>query len=179
MKLRQTTMPDRAGLLLGFVLCFPSWAVASADDIAEMKRAIEALRAENRVLAARVVTLEAKKATLEQTQSKEGAETPPENRERERLERRVKELEMAKVAQEDAVRSIIKSSVSTLGSKINESVAMGGAFEMIMGRSKDFSGVSKSSIGLNTAEFDFEIQVNDWTMGSIVLDRITVRSIVF
>ena len=163
-------------LLLSLAVCYPSWvAAASKDDMAEMKRAIESLQAENRALAKRVVTLEAEKAVPEQTQRTQRIE----NRDQEWLERRVKELEMAKVAQEDAVRSIVKSTFSTLGSKINETVAFGGAFEMIAGRSKDFSGASKSSIGLNTAEFDFEIQVNDWTLGSLVFEYIDGANAVF
>ena len=162
--------------LLSLAICYPSWvAAASKDDMAEMKRAIESLQAENRALAKRVVTLEAEKAVPEQAQRTQRIE----NRDQEWLERRVKELEMAKVAQEDAVRSIVKSTFATLGSKINETVAFGGAFEMIAGRSKDFSGVSKSSIGLNTAEFDFEIQVNDWTLGSLVFEYIDGANAVF
>ena len=183
MKLRQTNTPARADLLLCLALCFPSCAAAaSADDIAEMKRAIEALHAENRALAARVVTLEAEKNRSEHAQEKAATETLPsgvENREHARLEQRVKELELAKPAQEEAVRSIIKSSVSTLGSKINESVALGGVIEMIAGRSKDFSGVSKRSIALNTAQFDFEIHVNDWTLGSLVIEYVDGANAIF
>ena len=178
----QMTARARTSLLSCLLLCFPLWAVAaSPDDITEMKRAIEALRAENRELVKRIATIEAERA--EQAQGRDGVSKPPikpmDNSEQEKLERRIKELEMAIVAQEDAVRSIIKSSVSTLGSKINESVALGGAFEMIVGRSKNFSGVSKSSLGLNTAEFDFEIQVNDWSMANVVLEYVDGTSATF
>ena len=176
MSMRQATLRARTIIWLHLALCFPSWAeAAGADDIAEMKRAIEALQVENRALAARVVTLEAEKNRPEQAHGKEATEILPirvENREHARLEQRVKELELAKPAQEDAVRSIIRSSVSSLGSKINESVSLGGALEMIAGRSKDFSGVSKRSIALSTAELDFEIQANDWTLGTLVIEYV-------
>ncbi len=176
-----TLLKHRGWLLLCLALAYPVCAAAaSKNELTEMKRAIEALQAENRALAKRVVTLEAEKAAPDTTQTAYGsASQRAENRDQAYLERRVKELEMAKIAQEDAVRSIIKSSVSTLGSKINEAVSMGGALEMIAGRSKDFNGVSKSSIGLNTAEFDFEIQANDWTTGSIVLEYVDGTNAVF
>lgn len=164
-------------LLLHLAASCAAWAEAdSKHDIADMKHVIESLQAEIRALTQRMVDLEAEKAKAD---SAKDAAAPAENRDQAWLERRVKELEMAKVAQEDAVRAIIKSSVSTLGSKINESVALGGAFEMIAGRSKDFSDASKSSIGLNTAEFDFEIQANDWTLGNIVLEYTDGASAVF
>lgn len=92
--------------------------------------------------------------------------------EQERLEQRVKELEVSKTAQEDATREIIRESVSTLGSKINESVALGGTIEVLAGKSEDFSGESTSEIKLNTAELDLEVQVNEWTLGSMVIEYI-------
>jgi hypothetical protein len=42
------------------------------------------------------------------------------------LEERVRELEIAKTAQEDATRSIIRSALSKTGPKINEYVSLGG-----------------------------------------------------
>jgi hypothetical protein len=53
------------------------------------------------------------------------ARSSPTTQEQERLERRVKELEISKAAQEDATRSIIGDALSTLGSKINEYVVLG------------------------------------------------------
>ena len=91
-------------------------------------------------------------------------------REQERLEQRVKELETAKTTQEDVTRSIIRESVSTLGAKINEQVTLGGALEVLTGWGEDFSGESESVLRLDTAELDLEIQPNDWTLGSIILE---------
>ena len=54
-------------------------------------------------------------------------------REHERLRRRLEELETTTVAHEDATRTIIRQSLSTLGSKVNEFVTLGGTFEMTTG----------------------------------------------
>ena len=121
-------------------------------------------------------------ATPRPAQKKEEAETQRtgvESRERDRLEQRVKELEIAKTAQEDAVRSIIRSSISKLGSKINGSVALGGALQMTAGRSKDFSGVSNSKVELSTFELDLEIQANDWTTASVVVEYVNGTDAIF
>ena len=138
------------GLLFCLALTYPACVAAASDnEILQLKREIEALQVEF-------------------------VKSRTEKRDQGYLERRVKELEIANIAQEDAVRAIIKSSVSTLGSKINEFVTLGGALDMLVGRSKDFSGVDKTSIGLNTAEFDFEIKANDWALGKIVLEYVEV-----
>jgi hypothetical protein len=190
--------------------CFSCWAAAaSVDEIAEMKRAIEALQAQNRALAKRVETLEAEKsaresvAQHERAQKKQGeansqskrveggkgepverpaeelqtATSPPiterslpNAQEQERLEQRVKELEISKAAQEDATRSIIRDALSTLGSKINEYVSLGGNLEIVSGWSDDFTGQSQDTIFLNTAELDFEIRANEWTVGNLVIE---------
>ena len=121
-------------------------------------------------------------AQSERAQKKEEVATQPvqvDSKERDRLEQRVKELEIAKTAQEDAVRSIIRSSISTLGSKINESVSLGGALQVTAGRSKDFSKVSNSKLELSTFEFDFEIQANDWTTASLIVEYVNGTDAVF
>jgi hypothetical protein len=121
-------------------------------------------------------------AQSERAQKKEEAVAQPsaaEKKKQEQLEQRVKELEISKTAQEDAVRSIIRSSISTLGSKINESVALGGTLEVTAGRSKDFSGVSNSKVELSTFEFDFEIQANEWALGSVVLEYVNGTNALF
>jgi cell division protein FtsB len=205
MNIRHTAARVAAAVFMCLALCFSSWvAAASADDIAEMKRAIEALQAqnraiealqaENRALAKRVATLEAEKSRREQAaqderaQKKEEAESQPirvegkervESREQERLEQRVKELEMAKTAQEDATRSIIRDALSKTGSKINESVTLGGTLEVTAGRSKDFSGASQSTVELSTAEFDFEVQVNEWTLANLVVEYVSGTDVLF
>ena len=83
------------------------------------------------------------------------------------LTRRVKELEAAKAAQEDATRAIIRDSLAKVGSKINESVSLGGAVEVLAGRSRDFSGVKQSTLQLNTAELDFDIQASPWALAKL------------
>ena len=94
----------------------------------------------------------------------------------EELERRVAELEAAKTAQEDATRAIIRDAASKLGSKINQSVAFGGDLEGLVGRFKDASGRSESLVELSTAQIDFEIQVNDWTLGSLIFEYLDGRT---
>jgi hypothetical protein len=91
-------------------------------------------------------------------------------RTQEELERRVKELEAAQTAQEEATRAIIRDATSSLGSKINQAVTFGGDFEVLAGRFRGSSGTSESLIELSTAEIDFEIQVNDWTLGSLIFE---------
>ena len=86
------------------------------------------------------------------------------------LEQRVAELEVAKTAQEDAVRGIVRSALSGVGSKINEFVTLGGAIEVGAGWSRDFQRQSRDQISLNTAELDLEVRTNNWTVGNLVLN---------
>lgn len=166
--------------------CFASLA-ADADDIGELKRAIEALQAENRALSKRLATLEGEKSEREQaTRSVPAQKTDPvgpsagvRNRQNEELEQRVKELESAKTAQEDATRSIIRQSVSTLGSKINEAVSMGGTLEVTGSRTKDFSGKSTSAITLSTASLEFDIQAVDWAFARLKVDYDSGTNVLF
>jgi hypothetical protein len=101
--------------------------------------------------------------------AQKSAEPPAKVQMTESLEQRVSELEIAKAAQEDATRSIIRDSLSTLGSKINEYVSLGGAVEVTAGRSRDFTGPFQDTITLSTAELDMDIKVNDWTTGNLIL----------
>ena len=86
------------------------------------------------------------------------------------LEQRVRDLETARIAQESAVRTIIQDSFSKTGSKINEFVTLGGALEVLGGRSSDFTGTKSDRISLNTAELDLEIRLNDWSLGTLVVN---------
>lgn len=145
-------------------------------------RAIEALQAQNRALAKRLAELEAEQH--ERAQKQEEAESQPrrvevESRDQKQLEQRVKELEMAETAREGATGSIIRDALSTFGSNINEFVALGGSLEVICGWSEDFSGQSERVLQLNTAEFDFEIQVNEWTLGSLVIEYDDGTNVIF
>lgn len=153
--------------------------VLAADEIAEMKRAIQELMTKNQELTRRLATLEARQAPAPQPPSRPNQNgrqpaqgtppvvvAPPSNN---HLERRVRDLEVAKTAQEDAVRTIIRDTQSKAGPKINEFVTLGGAIEVLGGRSSDFSGTKKDSITLNTAELDLEIRLSDWVVGSMIL----------
>ena len=122
--------------------------------------------ADAQALAAEIERLRQRVEELEQARiSHEGAAA-----EREELERRIQELETAKVAHEEATRSIIRDTLSTLGSRINEFVVFGGTLEVLAGWGQSFDGPSDSVITLNTAELDFEIQVNDWVLGSVIFE---------
>jgi cell division protein FtsB len=153
----------------------PASLAADADDIAELKRAIEALRQENRALSERL-------STLETEQAGRGAATraapanpasPPAtagSTSNEQLERRVKDLEDAKTAQEDATRSIIQQSFAKLGPKINEVISLGGTLEVTPQWTKDFSGQKNNSIQLSSASLEFDIQPSNWVFGRLKID---------
>ena len=162
-------------------LCAPSQAADSRDaDIAAMKRAIDELRSQNNALANRLATLEAEKAAKDAATRPIGtAAQPPPAADTDDLARRVKELEITKTAQEDATRAIIRDSFSKVGSKINEAVSFGGAVEMLAGRSNDFSGASKSTLQLNTAELDFDIQASPWATLKLKLEYVDGTNLLF
>jgi uncharacterized coiled-coil protein SlyX len=163
---------------------------ASDDEIAELKRSIDELKAQNRQLARRLATLEGEKSqrrlaappVAPQPSTKAGQAEPQPQRRIETvprqpppvaaspdLEQRVRGLEMTKTAQEDAVRSIVADSLSKLGSNINQYVTFGGSLESVTSHTTDFSGVTTNQIQLATAELDFEIRVNEWMRGDLVI----------
>ena len=149
-------------------------AGAQADerdaDIAALKRAVADLQAQNRALAERLATLEAGRAA--QPDDSRSAIAPPAAAsapQATELAQRVTELERAKVAQEDATRAIIRDSLSTLGSRINESVSLGGSLEVLASRQRDFDGTRSSALQLSTAELDLEIQPSPWVIGNLVI----------
>jgi hypothetical protein len=115
----------------------------------------------------RVKELEIEKAVRDElTQKQEVAESIDQKP----LEQRVKELETDKVARDEATRLIIRDALSTLGSKINESVALGGTLETLFGSTDVFTGQSERVQRLQTAQLDLEIQVNPWTLGSLIIE---------
>lgn len=160
--------------------------------------AVEELKVQNRDLAKRLANLEGEKPTRkaatgrnehatsvaqrpseavarpEQDNSQPSAQVNTPN-----LEQRVKELEIAKTAQEDSVRSIIRDSFAKTGSKINEFVTFGGAIEVTGGRSSDFSGRKKDTVQLSTAALDFEIKLNEWTVGNLIVQYDSGTSVLF
>jgi hypothetical protein len=91
-------------------------------------------------------------------------------RELELLNQRIKELEAAKIAHEDATRTIIRQSFAERGSNINDYVVFGGTLEMLTFLDQDFNRTRDSNIVLDTAELDFEIQVSDWLLGSFIME---------
>ena len=155
----------------------------AADDSTEIKRisgmlqaqnhAIEELQAQNRALMKRLAELEAAREERTQKQAQAG------NGEQKELEQRVKELEDTEIAREDATRSIIRDALSTLGSKINESVALGGTLEVTGGWTEDFSHKSEGLLQLSTAQLDFEVEVNNWIRGSFILEWDDGTNVIF
>ena len=166
--------------LLCLAAAGPSPGAETTDtDIAELKRAITELRAQNRALADRVGTLEAEKSARNRPAGAPAAGSGPATgtgtgtgtgtATTDDLARRIGELEFTKTAQEDATRAIIRDSLAKVGSKVNEAVSLGGAIEVLAGRTRDFSGVRKSALQLSTAELDLDIQAGDWASAKVVL----------
>jgi uncharacterized coiled-coil protein SlyX len=189
------------GLLCIGLWIQPGMVLAASDaDIAELKRSIEELKAQNRQLARRLATLEDEKSQRRQAAPPAATEPSTKTARREPepqpvspqpsikagqaepqppwrietvprqpppvaaspdLEQRVRELEMAQAAQENAVRSIIADSLSKLGSNINQYVTFGGSLESVTSHTTDFSGKTTDAVELATAELDFEIKVNE------------------
>jgi uncharacterized coiled-coil protein SlyX len=179
--------------LLSCAVCFP--LTAMADDMADMKATLKQLQEQNQTLMRRITALEAEQAAQRQAARPKVAQpapaqppaataAPPQKQDQagaappvppdraasnEELDRRVRELEITKAAQEDATRSIIKTAVAKSGPRINEFLTLSGAIEAIAGRTQDFSGNVSNSILLNTAELDFDIKVGEWLFGSLIL----------
>jgi hypothetical protein len=143
------------------------------EALAAQKRTIDALLAQNRALEERLAELET--ARKERPQKQAEAESSKQKE----LEQRVEELEATETARDDATRAIIRDSVSTLGSKINESVALGGTLEVIGGWSEVAGGPTESFVNLNTAELDLEVAVNEWTLGSLIIEYQDGTDVVF
>ncbi len=194
MSFSRLTIRSTGAVLLCLGLCLSSWEAAAEDDVTELKRAIELVQAQNREMARRLAALEAERAERKQMGRLEPAPKrtrselaqkaprtePPRTSDNaadqrakteggETLEERVKQLELAKPAQEEAVRSIIRSTFSTMGSRINEFVSLGGSLEVTAERSSDFSGKYKDAVTLSTAELDLEIRANEWMVGDLTL----------
>ncbi len=217
--------------LLCLTLCLTAFEAAAADDVADLKRAIEQLQEQNREMAKRITALEAEKAARQRQARSEPtsekapprpqpkpaelapppavadveqppkvaeiapapktAEPPPpatpdsaaggpaKPEEGKTVEQRVKDLETTQSAQEGAVRSIIQSTLSTVGSRINEFVSLGGSIEVTAGRESDFSGALKDSISLSTAEVDLDIKAADWVTGYLSITYDSGTNVLF
>ena len=151
------------GLTLGLLVpaALPAQESPQGPDVSD-----EAVSKGLERLERRIEELEKRNAELEAAAD----EKAPSAQDVEELEQRVEELEIDKVAHEDATRTIIRQTFDTWGAKINEFVTLGGTFELAAGWNTDFEGTSETFIRLNTAELDFEIQVNPWTLGSIIIE---------
>ena len=176
---RKVTAGWRTALCLCMALCWSaSSALASDDELSDLKRALKELQAENRELAKRLVVLEGAKSDSVSIDHKatRQVEKPGSQFEsvesRQGLAQRVKELEIAKAAQEQATRLIIQDTLAKTGSKINESVTLGGSIETLAVRGNDFSNSTSSSLKFNAADLDLEIQLNPWTLGTMVLEYV-------
>jgi hypothetical protein len=162
---------------LCLLVCAPCLGAEIGEaDVAELKRAIQALQAQNGALAQRLQALEAERASPAPAAPVLAAPAPADT---EALTRRVQELETGKTAQEDATRAIIRDSVSKLGSKINQAVTLGGALEMRAGRAQDFAGETTSALHFSTAELDLEIQTNPWSTASLVMGYVDGGDLLF
>jgi len=146
--------------------------VAELEDAkTRQDRTIETLSRDKTVLERRVIELESD-AAVAATLESHGLGSHG-------LEQRVSELESARHAQEDATRAIIRDAMTSVGSNINDAVALGGTLEVVAGRSEDFDGISASEVLLNTAELDLELSVNDWTRAGMVIEYDDGRDVSF
>jgi hypothetical protein len=95
------------------------------------------------------------------------------------MEQRLTVLEATRTANEDAIRTIINQSFANRGSNITDAVVFGGTLETLTFWQEDFDGVAESDIILDTAELDFEITVNSWTLGSLVIEYFDGQDFLF
>jgi hypothetical protein len=167
---RATAIAAFSAVALSAPLCFIALpAIAADSELEDLKQAIKALQLENKELARRLATLESGQAGGSSTSPASAGSVDPLAQ---RLAERVRELEIAKAANEQATRLIIQDSLAKTGSKINDAVSLSGTIEMLAARTSDFSGKSVDALKLNTAELDLEIQVNPWALGSFVVQYV-------
>ena len=161
---------------------------ATEVDVAELRRLLTELQAQNRELARRLATLEAARPAAPRTApvpplappAPRAAAAPPAAPtvpglavpaapRLSDIEQRVRELEISRTAQEDGTRWVIQDALSKLGPKINEFLELSGSIEVLGSRVRDFSGPVKENLSINTIELDFGIKLNDWISGNLVL----------
>jgi hypothetical protein len=109
------------------------------------------------------------------------APTPPTSvaNEIEQLKQRLSELESTRTAQEDATRTIIRQSFAERASNIMDTVAFGGTLETITFWQSDFDGIEESDIRLDTAQFDFDIQMNNWSSAALYIEYFDGQDFLF
>jgi hypothetical protein len=180
--------------LFSLALLAPSCAVAAdSEDVADLRRMLQELKAENRKLSQRLSTLESvpaarptkpaaahEHAAPAATAAKPAAAvaSPPvalpspdlsETATKRPLDQRVKDLEIGWAAQENATQQIIRDTLSKTGPKINNYLALSGVVEGLASRTGQFNGPTQENLALSTAELDFDIKLSDWLTGALVL----------
>jgi hypothetical protein len=190
--------PRSAGATLACIslVLLPSYrADASNEEVAELRRLLRELKAENRALSRRLGALEsaqeaskAQQPTRARTQERSttpapsaptptagaaaapAAQTLPEPRDTSKMgiAERVKELEAGWAANENATRQIIRDTLARSGPKINSFLALSGALEFVGSRSREFGGPVRDRLTVGTAELDFDIRISDWLSGAVV-----------
>jgi hypothetical protein len=94
---------------------------------------------------------------------------------------RVKEFETSQAVYESATRQIIQDALKKTGPNINHFIALSGAIEFVASQTREIVpevdplhpfgrvGPVKDSLDLGTVELDFDIKVNDWLKGAVVV----------
>jgi hypothetical protein len=86
------------------------------------------------------------------------------------LAQRMDALEKTKIAQEDATRAIIRKSFAERASNITDTVSFGGTLETLTFWQSNFDETTESDIRLDTAELDFDIQMNTWSHAALYIE---------
>jgi uncharacterized coiled-coil protein SlyX len=185
----------RAALaLVSLALLAPSYAAAADnEDVAELRRMLQEVQAQNRELSRRLGALESAREASAAPRTKPARERPspapaavkpsavaasssaaaplpePHDTTGMGLEERVKELEVGWAAQENATRQIIQNALSKTGPKINSYLGLSGVIEVQGSRFRDFTGPTRDDLILATTELDFDIALSNWLTGSLVL----------
>jgi uncharacterized coiled-coil protein SlyX len=177
---------------VGLALLAPSCAAAAeSEDVAELKRMVRELQAQNRQLSQRLGALENSRAAARTKPRAQERPSPaptvaqastaapstqdvpilptPRDTTGMGLEDRVRELEIGQAAQEQATRQIIQDTLLKTGPKINQFVALSGAIEVVAARSQEFAGPTTDILELGTVELDFDITLSEWVAASLVL----------
>jgi len=185
----------RAALaLVSLALLAPSYAAAADnEDVAELRRMLQEVQAQNRELSRRLGALESAREASAAPRTKPARERPspapaavkpsavaasssaaaplpePHDTSKMGLDERVKELEVGWAAQENATRQIIQNALSKTGPKINSYLGLSGVVEVQGSRFRDFTGPTRDDLILATTELDFDILLSNWLTGKVVL----------
>jgi uncharacterized coiled-coil protein SlyX len=194
-EVRAARLRGRAALaLVSLALLAPSYAAAADnEDVAELRRMLQEVQAQNRELSRRLGALESAREAAAAPRTKPARERPspapaavkpsavaasssaaaplpePHDTSKMGLEERVKELEVGWAAQENATRQIIQNALSKTGPKINSYLGLSGVVEVQGSRFRDFTGPTRDDLILATTELDFDILLSNWLTGSVVL----------